>query len=138
MLNEMGRTTLLNRLRSPEPKFPNDAQRLGHTTGRRWALLSADLITLRRLELLRDLSAAMAGKWNPADEGSLERAVFAVLFPQASDQRPEFWKSWGINKVAKVAARAEFVRGFVRGAIAVWDEVRDEMAPGRSRRQPAN
>jgi hypothetical protein len=87
------------------------------------------------LERLADLKARELTRWNEAFHESdreafsvAELMAFVILGPDNANDRAEarkFWETAVGKEVEKL--QPEFVRGFVDGALNVWNEVAHEL-----------
>ena len=122
---------VVKRLRKlKEEQAGNESFRTGETEGRNWAMNAATPDQLERLETFR--SQMSSGDWNglfETEEGwrELARQIeprTAAKSPSRRGKEKSFWRE--IIDETNISDMG-FFRGFTEGALAVWQEVRDQL-----------
>ena len=114
---------VIDRLRSSKLESGSADRRRGHEHGREWAKRAAEAIELDRLEAGHEVD----GSQIVMDDGYTfaERIAFK-LSPERHGDRSfarALWKKF----VEDAAPSDEMVTGFIGGALAIWNEVKDQI-----------
>ena len=125
-------SAVVNRLRESARTESEMQKQKGRLAGRVWAMLWAEAAELKRLDKLRQ---DVGGDWETwfidNEYGSYcvsERFYLSVFGDEKdevdrNDAKP-FWRDHGANDDHP---GTDFVRDFADGALAVWDEVKDQI-----------
>jgi hypothetical protein len=115
----------IERLRGSKPEADGARRRAGVAAGENWARHKAEAAQLKRLERLR----ARLGDWNAyfieTDVYSVaEHVGFVILDARDLEAAASFWKGAAQKSTG---LHAEFVQGFVEGALGIWDAVKSRL-----------
>jgi hypothetical protein len=123
---------VIQRLRASKREADNVQYKEGHEAGRDWAANQAEAEELQRLARFEE---KCSGNWEEIESAEqsnayalMEVVAFAIGGPDHDGDRAfakDFWESADIDDDA--SRDFAFVRGFVDGAVALWEEVRDQL-----------
>jgi hypothetical protein len=137
---------VLARLRASKAKAVNQTLSLGIAMGERWAKQTASWDQLRRLDdsflqLGQDMvesvireeypnSGSSVEPWQiifnwTADDSLMHDRTAAITFWSMVDESLKFWHPTGLGSGTPFAA--DFLIGFVEGALKIWIEVKDQL-----------
>jgi len=125
---------VINRLRTSKKRCGERAYSLGRESGRHFAKDQAEVSELECLEVFLDGLASVyqtfttwcGEKW-PAYSNS-ER-LFFVMRPGRDDDFDAATEFWSIvtDEAGHLAAKDQFLEGFVDGAMRIWEEVKTKL-----------
>lgn len=125
---------VVTRLRASKHRVEDEHYHEGEKAGREWAEAYAEADELANLErwqarLGHDFDVIFSDDltWRSA-YSSAELVAFAA-WPEKDEDRSAaemFWEE-ALGDDAKLADDAQFVKGFVQGAIELWDQVKDKL-----------
>ena len=123
---------VIDRLRASKAEHEDEDIQIGRDAGREWA---EHLAEYKELKILAEISREHDGDGielhfgdTPSHQGPGERFFFAI-HPDENSSRAEvrdFWES-ALGDEAKGAESAPFVVGFAKGAVEVFEEVKDQL-----------
>jgi len=124
---------IVTRLRASKRQAEDTQYKAGAEAGREWVTDTAEADELSNLErwhnrLGQDVHAVFDDlAWGRA-YSSAELVAFAV-WPDRDEDRSAAEEFWGqcLGDETAAADNSQFVRGFVDGALALWDEVKDQL-----------
>jgi len=121
---------VVNRLRASKRKFENEQYQDGHAAGQSWAKEEAEAGELIRLEELHrhvDLAYFLYTDQD-CKYSAAELLVFHVWPEYQGDRHAAgtFWERLG-HQGQMDGPQDDFVRGFVDGAVSVWNDVRNQI-----------
>ena len=113
----------IERLRASRQKSEEKAGEAGEDDGRKWASNTAEAEELSRLEGLYD-----PHNWDITDGLPEARDVYYGMHSEDDgdwQSADEFWENVADLKTIAPINHCAYVRGFVEGALEVWEEVKD-------------
>jgi hypothetical protein len=124
---------IITRLRASKWRVENEQYQQGDAAGRDWVKDLAEADELRRLERWKaEMGQYWAGCFTGDDQNcaysAAEQVVFTV-WPEHDGDRAvvrDFWEQ-ALGDDTSAADDPQFVKGFVEGALALWDEVKDQL-----------
>lgn len=130
-------TDVIARLRASKRKHEDHTYELGHSAGKDWARNQAEVPELQRLESLHD-QYGHTHEWDlifSSDDTSaygVGEGFYFTIQPNDNGDRQaaeEFWQAntGGDDRGRELMSDDSYVRGFAEGALAVWDEVKDQL-----------
>jgi hypothetical protein len=122
---------VMARLRAADEQDRGEAYRRGQEAGRGWACREARPNDLRRLEELDGAgSDDMISVFDNGQNKGVAWGLYETLHPQEEPDRAAvgaYWESVLGGGGQGLIDDADFARGFVEGALRVWDEVKDKL-----------
>jgi hypothetical protein len=127
-----GMDDIVTRLRASKRRVEDEHYQQGDAAGREWV---KDLAEADELMCLERWKAAFGWEWDRffTDDFSnayseAEQVAFAVWPEHDGDRRmaDEFWEQV-LGDDISATHHPQFVKGFVEGALALWDEVKDQL-----------
>jgi hypothetical protein len=123
---------VISRLRASKRTYENAQYQAGHEAGQAWAKDEAEAGELILLSQWKDRAGRDWDDYFATGEndayGSCENFVFTI-WPEHDGNRTtseEFWEG-NVPEGQSDHPEDNFVRGFAEGALAVWDEVKDQL-----------
>lgn len=122
---------VIARLRESKIHDEEESFKKGYKRGEEWAKNNATFAQLKRLERL-DLS--FLDKDESTEEMSNEEILaLAILGPYKDQYAPDFWWNAGVefcheSGIFEYRYDTKFWRGFVKGALDIWNQVADQVA----------
>jgi hypothetical protein len=125
---------VIERLRASKQEAESQEYKTGWDAGKKWAEKYAEVPELRRLETwLDDSDIEQGGRYdlvfpeiNAFD--AAEHLAFAIRpDDQSRSGAKEFWENAVDEALRDEIAQPECLRGFVEGAIDVWNKVKDQL-----------
>ncbi len=120
------------RLRASKRKSETEQYNEGFEAGKTWAMNQAEADELERLVDLREKNITnwdvLFDQYDSNAYSVAEQMAFTILGKDAEPGRPEAREFWerAIGEDA-VSSPPELVRGFIEGALQVWEEVADDL-----------
>lgn len=127
------RMDVIERLRASRRKSDVIEFQDGEQVGRRWAIDEAEAVELENLSAFIDRLRGYEEEtvYEPTSSAySGAETVFFAIAPDCDRDRSmasDFWERVLGEGHVENAHRPEFLRGFVHGSLALWNEVRDEL-----------
>jgi hypothetical protein len=130
---------VVQRLKASRDRVGSDRYREGSEAGKAWAMSHAEADELARLSDLYETHERDGSGWDGFFTGGgayspAERLAFVILGEEREGDRStaaEFWERYADVSPSRRRQEGDlfddFVRGFVDGALGIWDEVKDEL-----------
>jgi hypothetical protein len=123
---------VIERLRASKQESETQEFQAGWDAGRAWAEKYAEVSELKRLEAWRDDRSKDECRYEVPQGNAFDAAEHLAFALCPGDQSHsgarEFWEcAVGDNVPHDDIAQPEFLRGFVEGALDVWDKVKDQI-----------
>ena len=125
---------IVTRLRASKRQAEDAQYKAGSEAGREWAGDTAEADDLQRLERWADHTRndedwdALFAQGNSRDGEIAEHVVSAIWADEEPDYYSvkEFWEQ-ALGDDTSAKDDPSFVKGFVEGALALWDEVKNQL-----------
>jgi hypothetical protein len=118
---------VIQRLRGLSAAAKQETYMEGYEAGHAWAMDDADVAQLQQLETAWSNRGRQAFDILKGTDDCIDPSeVLARMIDPEADPVwiTSFWRQFGPRRVT---SRAAFCMGFLRGALAVWDKVKDEL-----------
>jgi len=121
---------VIQRLRASKSQSDSEHYETGHTDGQAWAKDTAEAEDLRRLDVYRSKHSTVSDWYCAFEHENAYPAqdIQRVIAPeQERDQLVDFWCVLSGSEDVVDSMPHEYFRGFVEGALSIWDEVKGQL-----------